>query len=651
MPGGGKQQQQQRDAKRMQPLKPPSNISAFLSKLWRMVNDHEVDALISWNESGTCFIIQNQYLFWADLLPVYYKHNNMASFVRQLNMYGFHKVTSDSGVPESDLQFYHEYFQRDKPDLLEKIKRKVAVPRPPSTVASRADGGAASSVVAPSPTTPASQINFDKQDLARVLTDVKDIQGRQSTFNNQLVQLKHENSVLWSELAMLRQRHTKQQAIVNKLIHFLVTLVQTPNSANHHHRMGVKRRTFPLMIDDHDHNVNAAKKAKTGGRRRGARAHGGRLRIHELDPDHLDLDPDDIDMDIDMDIGEAIDEDSVNTLETVRTSQPYSPSTTTARGQPFSPEAFLHSPPKHKSQSQDEVNDVVIDESTALVDKLLDNDDNDEIIVLPSDIKSPCGTDIADTCNADLGIGSCADVDVDDESDNGSEGGGFLFNSTAASNKLVSNLMNGGSYNSSAISDMLRSKLAASLLSSGASTSAAASAAEQTVDSASSAPSAATVDTGTTAVTPSDYLALATMSKPPKPPQRLKSVVSDELGQHVKETQSELDSIKDIIYGSNGMDLNYLLGLFTEEPPFKLVPQQNPGNFDPNMLSTISTYDPIGSPIDFGELIDSINSDSADPMLSISAEEENTAADATNSSINTPLIFEGAPIFPSTSKK
>ena len=50
------------------------------------------DEYISWTEDGCSFRIKDQTQFASSLLPYYYKHSNMASFVRQLNMYGFHKV-------------------------------------------------------------------------------------------------------------------------------------------------------------------------------------------------------------------------------------------------------------------------------------------------------------------------------------------------------------------------------------------------------------------------------------------------------------------------------------------------------------------------------------------------------------------------------
>ncbi|GJQ65202.1 putative sequence-specific DNA binding protein [Trypoxylus dichotomus] len=195
-----------------------------------MVNDPSTDHLISWSAGGKSFIIQNQAQFWYELLPVYYKHNNMSSFVRQLNMYGFHKMsTVENGamdIEKDEIQFFHQYFQKDQPELLKMIKRKV-------TGTKVASGTPVQNVI-------------KSDDLSKVLSDVKHLRGRQASVDSQLSAMKQENAVLWRELAMLRQKHMKQQQIVNKLIQFLVTIVQ-PNTRMG--GLGVKRH-YPLMLSE-----------------------------------------------------------------------------------------------------------------------------------------------------------------------------------------------------------------------------------------------------------------------------------------------------------------------------------------------------------------------------------------------------------------
>jgi len=217
------------------PQQPTGNVPAFLAKLWKMVDNPETDLLICWSDEGTSFLIRNQADFTKQMLPYYYKHSNMASFVRQLNMYGFHKVMSvDSGGlkgEKDETEFAHPYFMRGQEHLLDQIKRKVSVaaarPGPgvflPSIKSEKVGCGVEQwireNLATHSTTSSPGMVN-------EVLTEVSLIKDRQEDLDGKLDTMKNENEALWREVLSLRQKHTQQQKIVNKLIQFLVALVQ-----------------------------------------------------------------------------------------------------------------------------------------------------------------------------------------------------------------------------------------------------------------------------------------------------------------------------------------------------------------------------------------------------------------------------------------
>lgn len=95
----------------------------FIRKLWKIVNDETNEKIIGWNKNGDGFIIHDQVQFISKTLPRYFKHNQLSSFVRQLNLYDFHK-TQDLDVEKDVFQFSHPFFLRDVPQLLPLIKRK-----------------------------------------------------------------------------------------------------------------------------------------------------------------------------------------------------------------------------------------------------------------------------------------------------------------------------------------------------------------------------------------------------------------------------------------------------------------------------------------------------------------------------------------------
>merc|ERR1719450_509778 len=99
-----------------------SNMAPFLTKLFQIVSATTTDHCIQWTPKGDSFVISDPDTFARDILPTYFKHNNIRSFIRQLNTYGFRKRTNISSTDEH-LEFFHTKFRRDDPQGLTQIKR------------------------------------------------------------------------------------------------------------------------------------------------------------------------------------------------------------------------------------------------------------------------------------------------------------------------------------------------------------------------------------------------------------------------------------------------------------------------------------------------------------------------------------------------
>ena len=101
--------------------KKKSECPNFLLKLYQILENEEYKDIIHWSDDGKYFIVKNLHDFTENILPKYYKHNNYSSFIRQLNMYDFHKKKSS---PNEHI-FEHKNFIKDKKELLKLIKRKT----------------------------------------------------------------------------------------------------------------------------------------------------------------------------------------------------------------------------------------------------------------------------------------------------------------------------------------------------------------------------------------------------------------------------------------------------------------------------------------------------------------------------------------------
>jgi len=97
------------------------SVPKFLKKVFQILEENKHNELMSWTADGLAVVIKKPTEFAEKVLPLYFKHNNFASFIRQLNMYKFKKKKTY----QYDHVYLHEMFQRGRIDLLRNIQRKT----------------------------------------------------------------------------------------------------------------------------------------------------------------------------------------------------------------------------------------------------------------------------------------------------------------------------------------------------------------------------------------------------------------------------------------------------------------------------------------------------------------------------------------------
>jgi hypothetical protein len=61
-----------------------NQIPSFLLKLYQILENKEYEKIIYWGDTGKYFVVKSLSEFSEKVLPKYFKHNNFASFVRQV---------------------------------------------------------------------------------------------------------------------------------------------------------------------------------------------------------------------------------------------------------------------------------------------------------------------------------------------------------------------------------------------------------------------------------------------------------------------------------------------------------------------------------------------------------------------------------------
>jgi HSF-type DNA-binding len=89
--------------------------------LQNVISDHK-ETIVSWLPEGRAFKVHNVPEFVCDILPLYFKQTKYKSFQRQLNLWGFERLTSG---PHKGA-YFHPQFVQQRPDWCRHLTRQRA---------------------------------------------------------------------------------------------------------------------------------------------------------------------------------------------------------------------------------------------------------------------------------------------------------------------------------------------------------------------------------------------------------------------------------------------------------------------------------------------------------------------------------------------